>query len=658
MEVFPSWLLHRPAFQAILKPGLLGGSSGDSPLITACKRPPDERQAHDLLVISRALRSSHSLFTLTLVNNDEQLDKLAQAVEYDGHDTGQDVVIQGDPGDYFYLVIAGKLDVIVHGLGVVARLGEGNTFGELALTQMTFRQATVRCATPCSLLRLHRDDYQRILANSHSKWLTSLVRFLHDVPLFEGWSKNRLRRLAMVLCTQNVTAGKEVIEQGQPADKLYFIRLGKLDLVHHTSVSTENKWPLPPEVAAAAAKGAAETECRRSLAAPPASVGGHVSKAKADPVNKPSSRRSSLPGAAASSSTHMDRTIVQEPDSIDYSGRFPMGTHRVTLVEHMTMGEVSAGCLYGLAQATAGGVQPFSLVAKTDVQVLYINAAYLRPNQLANKKRNRSMSLPGDARSQLPGYLRLLREDTVGDFNQGPRGPACADQISAATAHAQLHPPRQLRRNSAPTFSPPQPAGVGPSPSTAAGVAAADALTRVVWLGREMNNRTGSTRDIIGASSGARIMAPPSSTAHPPAAATPVSTPSVCGATPDASRYTMSPTRTLTSHPSQLLDTAGVDDSSYFSVSSLLRSLEGTGVHIHPESARYLRGFHVGKGVSKVARSLLDQRRAAATALIPLHTKECERILRRMMTRLDEDNFDLRMERERQLAEEQKLGGK
>lgn len=71
---------------------------------------------------------------------------------------GEDVIVQGDVGDRFYLIEGGHVDVFED--GVFRRTeGPGESFGEIALLHDVPRTATVRTKTDVRLLALEREQF-------------------------------------------------------------------------------------------------------------------------------------------------------------------------------------------------------------------------------------------------------------------------------------------------------------------------------------------------------------------------------------------------------------------------------------------------------------------------------------------------------------------
>ena len=78
---------------------------------------------------------------------------------------GQVLMTQGEAGDAFYVVAAGRLEVVQDGT-VVRTPGPGDHVGELALLRDAPRNATVRTVTPGRLFRLDRAAFDDLVAGA------------------------------------------------------------------------------------------------------------------------------------------------------------------------------------------------------------------------------------------------------------------------------------------------------------------------------------------------------------------------------------------------------------------------------------------------------------------------------------------------------------
>ena len=116
---------------------------------------------------------------------------------------GEELITQGDPGDRFYLIEEGEVEVFEDG---VFRRNErrGESFGEIALLREVPRTATVRATAPTRLLALERDQFigavtghQRSQQVAHtvvdSRWtpgapgLAGQPSITSTVPCISGW---------------------------------------------------------------------------------------------------------------------------------------------------------------------------------------------------------------------------------------------------------------------------------------------------------------------------------------------------------------------------------------------------------------------------------------------------------------------------------------
>jgi CRP-like cAMP-binding protein len=81
---------------------------------------------------------------------------------------GETIIRQGDPGDCYYVITEGRVQVVREaGDGLnedeLGQIGVGRGFGEEALLSGQPRNATVRALSRCALMRLDQRDFKRLL---------------------------------------------------------------------------------------------------------------------------------------------------------------------------------------------------------------------------------------------------------------------------------------------------------------------------------------------------------------------------------------------------------------------------------------------------------------------------------------------------------------
>ena len=93
----------------------------------------------------------------------ETLTRLAERMDRREVPGGQSVVVEGEAGDRFYVLLSGLACVTQSGRGARGMLRPGETFGEVALAMGVPRTATVTTMTPSVVASCDRATFDELL---------------------------------------------------------------------------------------------------------------------------------------------------------------------------------------------------------------------------------------------------------------------------------------------------------------------------------------------------------------------------------------------------------------------------------------------------------------------------------------------------------------
>jgi small-conductance mechanosensitive channel/CRP-like cAMP-binding protein len=130
------------------------------------KEESAEARAHDEAAQTRRREEALKKVDFLAVLEDEQRLRLAASSQHRLYAAGEAIVIQGEASAEMFIVESGEVVVVrarAHGEQVVARLGPGKFFGEMALMTGESRRATVRAVTPCRLLVVRHAAFKAVL---------------------------------------------------------------------------------------------------------------------------------------------------------------------------------------------------------------------------------------------------------------------------------------------------------------------------------------------------------------------------------------------------------------------------------------------------------------------------------------------------------------
>ena len=173
--------------------------------------------------------------------DDKSLEIISQSAEEITVDGGLDIVRENEAGDAMYVVLAGEVQVYTRNAEgreiTLARLAAGDYFGEQSLLPggTGRRYTNVRAVGLVRLARIPKNAFQSVLAGDdalHERLVEigeEQVRgYLQQLsPLARAINLNAVGRLR-----RNLAPGEVLFRQGDEADALYFVNLGRLSVWH------------------------------------------------------------------------------------------------------------------------------------------------------------------------------------------------------------------------------------------------------------------------------------------------------------------------------------------------------------------------------------------------------------------------------------------
>ncbi|KAJ1645629.1 hypothetical protein J3B02_001259 [Coemansia erecta] len=168
------------------------------------------------------------------------------AMEEKHVEKGQNVIVQGGVGDYFYIVERGHFDIYVRKEAEpkwVAEVANGGSFGELALMYNAPRAATVTATTSGTLWALDRITFRSLLMERTSRKRRLYERFLETVPLLKSLEPYERQKIADALEPVSYGDDDVIVQQGDPGDDFFLIEEGTVRVYKADGDGVRREYP-------------------------------------------------------------------------------------------------------------------------------------------------------------------------------------------------------------------------------------------------------------------------------------------------------------------------------------------------------------------------------------------------------------------------------
>jgi CRP-like cAMP-binding protein len=233
--LFPDWIVEAPDWIAI-KGSKSSNEISDILQVPVAKRTSEHENTliHWLMFVWEIAKSMGF----------KKCGAMFKKFKYFVHEAGDDIMTEGESGYTFYIICSGEADIIKNGIGVVAHLGKGKCFGEIALTQgKTLRTATVRTTTTVEVLSLHKVDYDHFVKDLMQAERRENYFILKECKLFESWPRQTIEKMSSLCTRKSYEVDQYVFQQGDPPDCLYILIDGSFEIFKEITIICKNRWP-------------------------------------------------------------------------------------------------------------------------------------------------------------------------------------------------------------------------------------------------------------------------------------------------------------------------------------------------------------------------------------------------------------------------------
>jgi cAMP-dependent protein kinase regulator len=198
------------------------------------------KSAHITAILTNIVRNN-------ILFRNYQADQHAAIVEGFEHinvSLGEVLIKQGDPGEYFYIIESGEVDIHMDSAGFKIKVGRtlttGDYFGELALMYNTPRAATVVCTQPAVLWRMSRQTYRTIVTQHSKNTAKEFIELISNVQILgkrlgDVFSVNELNKVVSSLEVEAFEDGACIVRQYLTGDYFYIITEGQVDVYQDKS---------------------------------------------------------------------------------------------------------------------------------------------------------------------------------------------------------------------------------------------------------------------------------------------------------------------------------------------------------------------------------------------------------------------------------------
>jgi len=221
------------------KRGAVGGGAAADAEIKA----PIAKSAEEVARIVAALKGNANLNNMITLD-EVKIKAMTDLMWKESIPRGTPLIKEGDmDADYFYVVNSGKFEVTkipdesqsaekyVGRSQSIATLGEGTSFGELALLYFSPRAATITARDTSTVFVIARQQFKEIITKAQTDVASTYIKYLDKIQILDPLKPSEKKQLAEALDDFAFAQGESIFEQGEKGNLFYILIDGEVSVI-------------------------------------------------------------------------------------------------------------------------------------------------------------------------------------------------------------------------------------------------------------------------------------------------------------------------------------------------------------------------------------------------------------------------------------------
>ena len=204
----------------------------------ALSLPSEQRDASAINFLWELVKATEFVAKFCKGWSKHQMQELMHELQVENFKQRKLVYDESGLADRAYIILAGSF-VVSSGRGSngrVAKLGPGESFGDMALLGMPARMSRVMSVTTATCAVVPAKAYSMLVGSIP---VEQKFEFLQSLPLFRNWDPYKLYKIAVVLRERHFARNTLLLRANERASGVFFVKEGEVVYTHGRVVGVQ-----------------------------------------------------------------------------------------------------------------------------------------------------------------------------------------------------------------------------------------------------------------------------------------------------------------------------------------------------------------------------------------------------------------------------------